>query len=92
MNIEHDIAGHRFRAPLSGGTGDLTYEPRGDALDLLHTVVPAEAQGEGVGDALVRAAFDYARSVGKKIIPTCPYVRHWLEEHPEENEMVLARR
>ncbi len=88
MQIEHDIAGHRFLAHLAEGDAYLTYQPRGDALDLVHTVVPPEAQGKGVGEAIVRAAFDYARSIGKRIIPTCPFVRHWIESADVRDQML----
>jgi uncharacterized protein len=92
MSIEHDGARRRFRARLEEGEAFLSYErPRPGVLDLQHTIVPAAAQGRGVGDSLVRAAVGHARESGSRIIPTCPFVEHWLSEHPEEADLVERR-
>ena len=67
----------------AGEDAVLAYEVLpGGALDLQHTVVPPEARGEGVADALVRAAVAYAREHRVKLVPTCPYVAAWLGRHP----------
>ena len=39
------------------------------------------------GEVLVRAAFDHARREGLRIRPTCPFVRSWLDDHPEERDL-----
>jgi predicted GNAT family acetyltransferase len=89
--IEHDEAGRRFVAHLDAGDAYLAYERTGEtALDLQHTIVPEEARGEGVGEALVRAATDYARAHGQQIIPTCPFVANWLTQHPEAQDLVAV--
>ena len=93
MHIDHDAAGHRFSAKLAEGEAYLSYEPRPDgALDLRHTVVPEEARGRGTGEALVRAALEHARSSGRRVVPTCPFVRQFLEQHSELTELVAPSR
>lgn len=88
VHVQHRPADHRFVASVRGGEAVLAYEPRPDgALDLEHTIVPEEARGEGVADALVRAAVDYARREGVQLIPTCPYVEAWLLRHPKESDV-----
>lgn len=85
VQVQHRPADHRFVATVDGGEAVLIYEPVGDGvLDLEHTIVPPEARGEGVGDALVRAAVAYAKQEGVGLIPTCPYVAAWLKRHPNE--------
>lgn len=85
MNVRHDPEGSRFVVPLRDGDAQLIYAPFGDdILDLQHTEVPPSGQGEGVGDALVRAALAYARERGLQVIATCPYVQGWLRRHPDE--------
>ncbi|HKG92145.1 MAG TPA: GNAT family N-acetyltransferase [Gemmatimonadaceae bacterium] len=93
MKIEHDEARNRFVAPLAQGEeGYLAYERAGpDTLDFQHTVVPPEARGQGVGEALVTAAFDYARQNGQRVIPTCGFVRGWMKEHPEADDLIARR-
>ena len=57
-------------------------------IDLQHTYVPDGARGHGVADALAKAAFDFARERGFRVVPTCPFVRRWLATHPEELKLV----
>lgn len=88
MNIEHQPDQDRFFAAVEGGDAELAYMRSDRALDLHHTYVPTESRGNGVGEALVRAAFDHARAEGLRIVPTCPFVKAWLNDHPEERELV----
>ena len=89
--IEHDEAGRRFVARLGADDAFLAYELVGDnAIDLQHTVVPTDERRRGIGDALVRAAVDHARSHKLQIIPTCPFVAEWLKEHPEAQDLVAV--
>jgi predicted GNAT family acetyltransferase len=86
--VSHDAAHRRFTAPTDGGEAVLAYEPAGErTLDLQHTVVPEDARGEGVGDALVRAAVAHARAEGLTLIPTCPFVEAWMRRHPDERDV-----
>ena len=85
MRVEHDESRHRFTISLDEGTAELTYDEFSEGvLNLQHTEVPRHARGEGVGDALVRAALGFARERGYKVVATCPYVQRWLMAHPEE--------
>ena len=71
----------RFEAEVKGGTAVLVYEQRGDTVVMLHTVVPYEAEGQGVGSALAGTAVGWARSEQLQIEPQCSYVRAWLQRH-----------
>ena len=87
-SVSHDAARHRFTAQTDDGEAVLAYAEAGDGvLDLQHTVVPPGARGEGVGDALVRAAVAHARAEGLQLIPTCPFVEAWLRRHPQERDV-----
>ena len=88
VHVDHRPADHRFVATVDGGEAVLIYAPLPDgALDLEHTIVPEEARGGGVGDALVRAAVAYARDRGVQLVPTCPYVEAWVARHPKERDV-----
>ncbi|HUR95707.1 MAG TPA: GNAT family N-acetyltransferase [Gemmatimonadales bacterium] len=87
MTIRHDPAASRFFASFDDGDAQLVYAPFSeDILDLQHTEVPPSAEGHGVADALVRAALQYARDNGMRVIATCPYVQAWLRRHPQEQK------
>jgi uncharacterized protein len=75
---------HRFELEVDGAVAELVYRRRGDRLVLVHTGVPDELGGRGLGGLLVRAAVDRAEAEGLTVVPECPYARAWLEKHPEE--------
>ncbi len=60
-------------AAVSAGTG----------WCLVHTEVPVELEGRGIGGRLVIAAVDRAARQGLTLVPLCPFARGWLERHPE---------
>jgi predicted GNAT family acetyltransferase len=88
MTVEHDPQRSRFVVSLSDGEAELFYAPFSeDILDLQHTEIPPSGRGQGIGDALVRAALAYARERNLHVIATCPYVRDWLRRHPDERPL-----
>lgn len=74
------------------GDGELTYRNIAPhTLDLIHTGVDPALRRRGIAAALVRAALAYARQQKLRVVPTCPYVERWLERHPQELDLVVAR-
>jgi predicted GNAT family acetyltransferase len=88
--VVHNEAAHQFEIPNDEGRVLLRYVKRGDVLDLLHTEVAEQFEGRGFASALARAALDYARANSLKVIPTCPFVRKYLERHPEYADLKVA--
>jgi predicted GNAT family acetyltransferase len=79
----------RYELEVEGGTAVLQYMERDGALYLTHTEVPPELEGQGIGGRIVKHALDDARSRGVKVAPWCPFVRAYVERHPEYKEIVL---
>lgn len=73
----------RFELHADGWLAELVYRIRGDRLVLIHTEVPVELEGRGIGGRLVTAAVDRAAREGLTLVPLCPFARDWLERHPE---------
>ena len=69
--------------------GIAAYDRRGDVLVFTHTEVNPEEGRSGLGGTLVRAALDDVRAKGEKIIPQCPFVRGWIDRHPDYADLVL---
>jgi predicted GNAT family acetyltransferase len=44
--------------------------------------------GKGVGSKLVQGALDQVRAAGLQVIPECPFVKAWIEKHPEYADLV----
>jgi predicted GNAT family acetyltransferase len=53
-----------------------------------HTVVEPEYEGRGIGSRLARVVLDDAVERGLRIVPVCPFIRAYVERHPEYAEHV----
>jgi predicted GNAT family acetyltransferase len=68
--------------------GIAAYEQHGDTLVFTHTEVDQDSGRSGLGSTLVRSALDDVRSHGQRIVPRCPFVRGWIERHPDYNDLI----
>jgi predicted GNAT family acetyltransferase len=75
---------HRFELHEEGRLAELVYDAEDGRLVLVHTGLPDELGGRGLGGVLVRAALERARRDNLTIVPRCPFARSWLEKHPDE--------
>lgn len=55
---------------------------------LLHTETRDAFAGHGVASRLARTVLDDARGRGLRVVPECPYVAHYIAEHPEYQDLV----
>jgi len=84
LEIYNDIEHNRFVAQTEHGEATLKYKRAdADTLDYTSTFVPEEARNGGLGERLVLHALDWAAENDFQVIPTCPFVGHVLDEHPE---------
>jgi uncharacterized protein len=81
--VVDDEANSRFLLVEGGLEAELVYRHNGNRLVLVHTGVPEEMAGRGVGARLVQFAVERGRQEGWIIVPLCPYARGWLEKHPD---------
>jgi predicted GNAT family acetyltransferase len=70
--------------------GLAAYERRGDTTVFTHTEVDPDVGQDGLGSTLVRAALDDVRGRGGSVVPHCPFVRGWIERHPDYADLVAA--
>ena len=67
----------------------IRYEEAGEGvLELAHTEVPDEYEGQGIGSTLVRGAFEILQAENLKIVPTCAFVAAYIRRHPEYQSLV----
>ena len=90
MQIHHDPASARFSARLDGHEAELIYRRQDGRLVIDHTGVPEAIGGRGVTGSLVRAALDYARTEGLRVVPLCSYSAEYIQRHPEYADLVDA--
>jgi uncharacterized protein len=73
---------NRFEITVDGSNAHLIYRRDGGRLVLVHTEVPEELSGRGVGGTLVAAAIEAAAESDLTVVPICPFARSWLRRHP----------
>jgi predicted GNAT family acetyltransferase len=92
MSVQHDPEAHRFHLPSEQGEARLSYRVVDeDTLDFSSTYVEPGRRGRGLAAEVVRAGLDYARRAGKHVIPSCSYVRAYLQRHPEYADLAKRR-
>ena len=77
-----------FELTLGGHRAVAAYQLEGDTIVFTHTVVPPEIEGRGVGTKLIRGALDLVRDRGLKVVPQCPFVRAYIEKHPDVRDLL----
>jgi uncharacterized protein len=89
VTVDDNSMDSRYEARIDGVlVGASQYELTPDTIVFLHTVVRQEYEGRGVGSAIARFALDDARARGLRVRPLCPYIRGWLDRHPEYGDLI----
>ena len=74
--IHHDPDRRLFETVVDGHVAHLEYREDAGVLTILHTIVPPQIGGRGLGAGLVDAALAYASSLGLRIASECAFATH----------------
>ena len=80
----------RFELDVEGAIAFVAYRKSPGAITLVHTVVPPELGGKGVGSKLARATLDAVRAQGLKLTVECEFIQGYMSKHPEYNDLLAA--
>jgi predicted GNAT family acetyltransferase len=86
----HNPGASRYEAHIDGDlAGYAEYELTDQLVIFTHTKVEDQFEGHGVGGSLARFALDDVRTAGtRKILPLCPFIKGWIEKHPDYADLV----
>jgi predicted GNAT family acetyltransferase len=70
--------------------GFAAYRLDGATITFTHTLVDSAFEGRGVGSALARHALDDARRRQLSVVPRCPFIRAWIDRHPNYADLVTG--
>jgi len=68
--------------------GVLHYRRHGYLVELARTEIDQAFEGRGLAGRLASAALDDARARATPVRATCPFVKNYLERHPEYSDLV----
>ena len=56
---------------------------------LVHTEVPVEIEGQGIGSQLVEQVLEDIEHKQLRLVPLCPFVAGYIRKHPEWKRIVI---
>jgi uncharacterized protein len=78
----------RYEIAVDGHVAATYYKLADGIITFIHTEVPPELGGKGVGSKLIRGALDQVRADGLKVIAQCPFVKAFIEKHAEYADLL----
>lgn len=75
---------------FSDGTlaGFAQYVMRPRRIIMVHTEIDDAFAGHGLGSKLAMGALDDIRVRGLRVVPLCPFIARYIEQHPEYDDLV----
>ena len=87
-DITNNKTEHRFELAVDGHVAMSYYKIADGVVTFTHTEVPPELGGKGVGSKLIKGALDQVRAAGPTVVAQCPFVKAYIEKHPEYQDML----
>ena len=90
VQVTNNEAEKRYEARVDGRlAGSAYYDTADDLIVFTHTEVDDDYEGQGVGSTLAQGALDDAiRRGDRRIKVVCPFIRAWVERHPDYQELL----
>ena len=88
IQISNNEINQRFETNVANQIAFLEYRWYKGDLALMHTLVPEQLAGKGLGSALAKFALEYAKERKLQIMVYCPFVGKYLKTHPEYDFLV----
>lgn len=93
MEIANNEAERRWEVTIDGKVVAFAdYRTRPGRVIFTHTEVNPDFEGRGIGSRLARAALDDAVARELRITLYCPFIRTYVDRHPEYEPSIDAPR
>ncbi len=86
--VVNNVSKHRYELAVEGHIAATYYKIADGVITFIHTEVPPELGGKGIGSRLIRGALDQVRADGLKVIPECPFVKAFIERHADYQDLL----
>jgi predicted GNAT family acetyltransferase len=88
-DVSDNTVKSRYELDVDGHIAFVDYRLRPDRIVLVHTEVPSELGGRGVGSKLARGTLDAVRKRGLKAEIRCDFLASYVQKHPEYADLVV---
>lgn len=75
LHIVHDKENQRFTLDINGEQAKVDYELKDDKMFLVHSEVPYNLRGQGIGKVLVEKTFEKLTEENYKAVAVCSYIK-----------------
>lgn len=86
--IQNNPAQKRYELEAEGHLAATYYKLSDGVVTFVHTEVPKELEGKGIGSKLIKGALDQVRAGRLKVVPQCPFVKAYIEKHAEYADLL----
>ena len=86
--VRNNTDENRYELDVDGHLAATYYRIADGVITFIHTEVPDALAGRGVGSKLIKGALDQVRATGLKVVPQCPFVRAYIEKHPDYADLL----
>jgi uncharacterized protein len=87
-DIVNNSEKHRYELAVEGHIAATYYKIVDRVITFIHTEVPPELGGKGIGSKLIRGALDQVRADGLKVIAECPFVKAFIDKNPDYQDLL----
>lgn len=78
----------QFELLLEDGKALMEYALKDSKINLLHTEVPVKYRGNNIASTLTKKVLDYAKRKNWNVMPFCPFVAKYIDNHPEYHDLL----
>jgi uncharacterized protein len=90
-SIQDNQVEHRYEMPIKDDVYAAAYYRLQDGIVvLIHTEVPFEYSGNGIGSRLAEGVFDAIRQSGRRAVVRCEFMANYIARHPEVRDVITG--
>lgn len=87
-DVQDNPSQQRYELIVDGHLAGAYYKFADGVITFVHTEVPKELGGRGIGSQLVKGALDDARAKHLKVVAQCPFVKAYIEKHADYGDLL----
>ncbi len=88
LDIEHDKDHNRFTLNINGEFAKVDYKIKNNKMYLVHSEVPYNLRGKGIGKTLVEKTFEKLTEEGYTAVAVCSYVKAVAKRSEKWNSII----